>query len=128
MITVTMDQLIAFRNNGDFFSNTSLPLKGAYKLNKIKKAVEKESEFYQEKFQEIVDTYAKKDEEGQLVYSEDGNQIMIKEGMIDECNQALVDLQELEVQIENYGLTLGDLGEDMECTPEQLEALMPFIE
>ena len=128
MANVTMDQIIAFRNNGDFFSNSTLPLKGAYKLNKIKKAVEKEGEFYTEKFQEIVNTYAKKDENDQLVFSEDGNQIMIKEGMIEECNKALEDLQNLEVQIETYGLTLDDLGENLECTPDELEALMPFME
>ena len=128
MVNVTMDQIIAFRNNGDFFSNTTLPLKGAYKLNKIKKAVEKEGEFYTEKFQEIVEQYAKHDENGQLVFSEDGNQILIKDGMVDECNKALEDLQNLEVQIENYGLILDDLGENLECTPDELEALMPFME
>ena len=123
-----MDQIIAFRNNGEFFAGASLPLKGAYKLNKIKKAVEKEGEFYTEKFQEIVDTYAKKDDDGNLVYSEDGSQIMIKDGMVEECNKALADLQELEVEIENYNFTLDDLGENLECTPEELEALMPFME
>jgi Skp family chaperone for outer membrane proteins len=128
MVNVTMDQIIAFRNNGDFFAETTLPLKGAYKLNKIKKAVETEGEYYVEKFQEIVNKYAKKDENGQLVFSEDGNQIMIKDGMVDECNQALEDLQNLEVQIENYGLSLADLGEDVECTPDELEILMPFME
>ena len=35
MAKVTMEQIIAFRNNGDFFGATNLPLKGAYKLNKI---------------------------------------------------------------------------------------------
>ena len=128
MAKVTMDQIIAFRNNGDFFSGTTLPLKGAYKINKIKKAVEKESEFYQEKFQEIVDKYARKDDKGEIVFSEDGNQIMIKDGMVDECNSDLEDLQNLEVEIETYNLTLDDLGEDVECTPEELEALMPFME
>ena len=128
MVKVTMDQIIAFRNNGDFFADATLPLKGAYKLNKIKKAIEKEAEFYQDKFQEIVNTYAKKDENDQLVFSEDGNQIMIKDGMVDECNQALEDLQSLEVEIENHGLSLEDLGENLECTPDELEALMPFME
>ena len=128
MVNVTMDQIIAFRNNGEFFAGTSLPLKGAYKINKIKKAVEKEGEFYTEKFQEIVDTYAKKDDDGNLVYSEDGSQIMIKDGMVEECNKALADLQDLEVEIENYNLTLDDLGENLECTTEELEALMPFME
>ena len=112
MVNVTMDQIIAFRNNGDFFADTTLPLKGAYKLNKIKKAVEKESEFYTEKFQEIVEKYARRNDEGNLVFSDDGNQIMIKEGMVEECNRALEDLQNLEVEIETYGFNLNDLGED----------------
>lgn len=127
MVTITMDQLINFRDNGGFFADAHLPLKGAYKLNKIRKAVEKENEFYVEKFQEIVNTYAKKDENDQVVFSEDGTQIMIKDGMVAECNQALDDLQKLEVQIENYDLTIEDLGEDLECTPDQLDALMPFM-
>ena len=128
MISVTMDQIIDFRNSGDFFGGTNLPLKAAYKLNKIRKAVEKEGEFYSEKFQEILNNYAKKDEKGELVFSEDGDQIMIKDDMIDECNKALTDLQNLEVQIENYGLSIDDFGEDLECTPDQLSALMPFME
>lgn len=128
MISVTMDQIIDFRNSGDFFDGTNLPLKAAYKLNKIRKAVEKEGEFYSEKFQEILNDYAKKDENGDLVFSEDGDQIMIKDDMIDECNKALTDLQNLEVQIENYGLSIDDFGEDLECTPDQLSALMPFME
>ena len=127
MVTITMDQLINFRDNGDFFADTNLPLKGAYKLNKIRKAVEKESEFYLEKFQEIVNTYAKTDENGQVVFSDDGSQIMIKDGMVEECNKALEDLQNLEVEIENYDLSIEDLGEDLECTPDQLDTLMPFM-
>ena len=128
MITVTMDQIIDFRNNNGLFSEKNLPLKAAYKLNKIRKAVEKEGEFYGEKFQEILDKYAKKDENGELVFSEDGEQIMIQDGMVEECNKELTNLQELEVQIENYGLTIDDFGEDIECTPDELEALMPFME
>lgn len=128
MATVTMEQLINFRANGDFFANANLPLKGAYKLNKIRKAVEKESEFYSEKFQEIVNTYAKKDEEGNIVFSEDGGQIMIQDDKIIECNQALEDLQQLTIEIDNYNLSLEDLGEDLECTPDQLDVLMPFMD
>lgn len=128
MATVTMEQLINFRANGDFFANANLPLKGAYKLNKIRKAVEKESEFYSEKFQEIVNTYAKKDEDGNVVFSEDGGQILIQDDKIVECNQALEDLQQLTIEIDNYNLSLEDLGEDLECTPDQLDVLMPFMD
>lgn len=122
-----MDQIIAFRNNGDVFANANLPLKVAYKLNKLKKAIETEGEFYTNKFQEIVNTYAKKDENGELVFSEDGNQIMIQDGKVEECNQALMDLQELTVEIDNCNLTIDDFGDNVECTPDELEALMPFL-
>ena len=128
MAKVTMEQVIAFRNNNEFFSSANLPLKGAYKLNKIRKAVDKEAEFYSEKFQQILEDYAKKDEEGNLVFSEDGNQIMIQDDKIVECNKALEDLQSLEVEIDTFNLTIEDLGEGIECTPDQLDALMPFME
>lgn len=127
MVKVTMDQIIAFRNNADFFGGANLPLKVAYKLNKIRKAVDENAEFYSEKFQKIVQDYAKKDDEGNLVFSEDGNQIMIQDDKILECNKELEELQELEVEIENYNLTIEDFGDDIECTPDQLEALMPFL-
>lgn len=127
MVTVTMEQVMNFRNNADFFSNVNLPLKGAYKLNKIRQNVNKEGEFYAEKFQEIIDKYSKRDENGDYVFSEDGEQILIKEDMLNECNQALEDLMNLKVEIDNQNLLLEDLGENIACTPEQLEALMPFI-
>ncbi len=122
-----MDQIMDFENNDDFFEDTVIPLKGAYKINKIKKNVNKEAEFYREKFQEIVDKYAKKDDDGNPKFSEDGNQILIEDGMIEECNNALEELQSLEVEIENYDLTIEDLGEGVEITPDRLEALMPFF-
>ena len=127
MVNVTMDQIIAFRNAGDLFGDYKLPLKVAYKLNKLKKAIEVEGEFYANKFQEIVNTYAKKDENGQVVFSDDGNQIIIQDGKVEECNKALNDLQELTVEVDNCNLTIDDFGDDIQCTPEELEALMPFL-
>lgn len=123
-----MEQIVNFRENEDFFNKTNLPLKGAYKINKIRKALEKEGEFYTNKFQEIVDTYAKKDDDGNLIFNEDGSQIIIQEDKISECNTALSELQQLEVDIDTYNLTLEDLGTDLECTPDELESLMPFMD
>lgn len=129
IVTVTMEQVIDFRNNnGEFLGNATLPLKGAYKLNKIRKALDKEGEFYSDKFQEIIDTYAQKDDNGELIFNDDGTQIMIQEDKLEECEKALTDLQNLEVQIENYNFTIEDLGENIECTPDELAILMPFME
>lgn len=127
MITITMQQALDFRKAYNFFNSIKLPLKAAYKLTKIKNAVEKETEYYGEKFQEIVNTYAKKDENGNLMYNEDGTQILIKDGMVMECNEKLEELHNLEIGVENYNLTIDDLGEGIEVTTDDLDALMPFF-
>jgi len=127
MITVTMQQALDFGRAYNFFNEIKLPLKAAYKLTKIKNAVEKETDYYREKFQEIVDTYAKKDENGELQYNEDGTQILIKDGMVMECNQKLEELHNLEIKIENFDLKIEDLGEGIEVTTGDLDALMPFF-
>lgn len=127
MITVTMDQIVNFYNAGSFLDNTNLPLKGAYKINKLRKSINTEFEYYHNKFQEILDKYAQKDENGEFVFSEDEQRIMIQNDMIDECNNALVELQSLEIEVDNSNLRIEDLG-DIRCTPNELEILMPFIE
>lgn len=127
MVKVTMDQILNFRDGSGAFASQHLPLKGAYKLNKLRKAVDEEFKYYSEKFQEIIDTYAQKDENGEVVFSDDGTQILIKDGMVEECNKTLEELQNLEVEIDNCNLTIEDFGEDIECTPDQLEAIMPFM-
>ena len=127
MVTVTMEQVVDFRNNSDFLGDAQLPLKAAYKINKLRKSVETEFDYYSNKFKEIVDTYAKKDENGNIAFNDDGSQILIEDGKVDECNQALIDLQTLEIEIDNCNLTIDDLGDNIECTPDELEMLMPFL-
>lgn len=128
MVKITIEQVLNFRNNVGFFSSASLPLKGAYKLNKIRKELDKEEDFYSEELQKIIDKYAKRDENGEYVFNEDGSQIMIEEDKIEDCNNDLVNLQNLEVEVNNFNLSIDDLGENVECTPEQLEALMPLMD
>ena len=128
MAQVTMSDVLSLRQHIGFFLNQKLPLPVAYKLNKINTAVNKESEFYQEKFNEIVEKYAKTDEEGNLVFSEDGEQIMIKDDLIPECNQALEELMGLEIEVNTFGLKIEDFGDNIECTAAEIEAITPFLE
>jgi len=127
MATVTMQQILNFRNGVQTFMDKTLPLQAAYKLNKIRHAANKETEFYQEKFNELLDQYAERDPEtGNFKFSEDGQQIMIQDGKMAEVNEKLGELANLEVEIETYNLKIDDFGA-IDCTPEQLDALMPFL-
>lgn len=127
MVNVTMNDIVAFGQAEGIFNGVNLPLKVAYKLNKLKQAIATEGEFYSNKFQEIVDKYAQKDENGNIKFSEDGSQILIETDKIEECNNELENLQTLTVEIDNQNLTIEDFGEDVECTPEDLEVLIPFL-
>ena len=121
-----MNQLIKFYQENGIFSNKVLPLKGAFKLNRIKKDIEKDFTFYQEKFKEILEKYAQRDEAGNIKFSDNGEQILIKEGLITECSKELEDLNSMEIEIDNYDFNIEELG-DIDCTPEELEILMPFL-
>ena len=127
MATITMSQILSFRQHVGSFLEQKLPLPVAYKLTKINSAVAKEAEFYNEKFNEIVDKYSKKDDNGNVVMSDDGEQIMIQDDLISECNQALEELMDLEVDINNFNLKIEDFGENIECTAADIEAISPFL-
>ena len=125
--TVTMQQVLDFKEAAASFKEKALPLQGAYKLMKISNALDKETDFYGEKFQEILNTYGEKDEEGNFKFTDDGTQIIIKDGKVDECNKALEGLLEMEITIDNLNFEIANLGENLECTPEELEGLIPFL-
>ena len=59
--------------------------------------------------------------------SDDGEQIMIQDDLISECNQALEELMDLEVDINNFNLKIEDFGENIECTAADIEAISPFL-
>lgn len=128
MATIKMSQILSFRQHVGIFLEQKLPLPVAYKLTKINDAAKKEAEFYYEKFNAIVDKYSKKDENGNIVFSEDGDQIMIQDDLISECNKALEELMDLEVEINTFNLKIEDFGSDIECTAADIEAITPFFE
>lgn len=125
-ITVKMQDILSFKEAVVDFKEKKLPLPGAYKMVKISNNLDKEVEFYQSKFQEILEKYAKKNDTGEYVFSEDGSQIIIQDDKIDECNSELEELLNLDVEIDNLDFSIENLG-DIECTPEELEKIAPFM-
>ena len=112
-----------FYNN---IKNTKLPLKTAYKLNKLFIQINEELLFYQQKFTEIINEFGKRDENGELMYSSDKTSIEIMDGRRLECQQKIEELQNLEVNIEGIEFTTDEL-ESLNLTISEVECLMPFI-
>jgi hypothetical protein len=102
-----------------------MPLRLSYKFSKLLSKIEKDSEFFTEKTREVILKYAEKDENGDLVQTEDGN-IRIQTGKIEEANKAMMELNDIEVEDINITFTLDEL-ESLSIAPEVLQPLLPLI-
>ncbi len=107
-------------------AQTKLTPKLAYKIMKFYKSVSVEEEFYNTKRNEIINTYAVRDENGQIVVSDDGTISIVKE-KIGEANAAMIELNSLEVDAPNIRFTLDEL-EGLELSVADMFALDAFIE
>ncbi len=80
----------------------------AYKIMKLIKNTQNDCDFYQEKFNTILNEYGEKDEKGQLIQAEGG--IKIQDGKMDECTTKIKELNETEVELPNIKFTLDELS------------------
>jgi hypothetical protein len=120
-----MYEFLALPNFYASIHEKKMPVKTAYKLSKLAKRAEEETQFYQSQFQKIIDEYALR-EDGQLVYSEDMSSIKIIPGKEDECAQKIVELRELEVDIKDLTFSIDEF-ENLELTVAEMSALFPLI-
>jgi hypothetical protein len=108
------------------FAQTKISSKLAYKIMKFCKSVAIEEEFYESKRNEIINTYAVKDENGQIVVGNDGMVDIIPD-KIDEANAAMMELNALEVEVPSIRFALDEL-EGLELSVADMFALDAFIE
>ena len=108
------------------FVQTKTSPKLAYKIMKFCKSVAVEEEFYNAKRNEIINTYAIKDENGQVVVNNDG-MISIVPDKISEANAVMQELNSLEVEAPSIKFTLDEL-EGLKLSVADMFALDAFIE
>ena len=102
-----------------------LPLKTAYKLSRLMKRVEEELQFYNQEFNKILDEYAKK-ENNSFVFSKDGSSIEIIPGKEEECNNKIIELKTLEINLDDFSFTLDEF-DGIDLTIAQMSSLLPLI-
>lgn len=103
-----------------------MPIKTAYKFNKLMKALEQDLAFYQTQVSQLLNEYAVRDAAGSFKFNHDGSAVKIVEGKQEECNRKLFDLLDLNVTVDGIAFKLEELDE-IELTVSQLDGLMAFI-
>jgi hypothetical protein len=125
-IKMKMYEVLELQNLYNAISDIKMPLKTTYKFTRLMRAAEKEIEFYQTKFREIIEEYAVK-ENGELKMSEDGLAVLIIPGKENECNEKVLELRSLEVPMEGITFTIKEL-EGIDVSIQELSCIMSLIE
>ncbi len=121
-----MSEIINFNYFYDEVKSQKLSFKVLYKLSNLAKAIDEQTAFYREKFQEILHEYGELDDKGNLVPTEDGNGIKVKPGTEQECIGKINELQALDVEMPDIKFDIDDFG-DIELTMEVFNLITPFL-
>lgn len=102
-----LNKLLQIRKVLSEHANEPIPTLLAYKILKFMKATDTEGAFYDQKLKEIIEKYGAKDEQGNAVYS-DGKVSIANESIV-ECQQAMDELGNTEVEIPNITFSIQEL-------------------
>ena len=108
------------------FGDVKLSPRLAYKIMKFCVTARSDEEFYNAKKNEIINAYAIKDGNGNVIITDDG-MINIMPDKISEANYALQELNNVEVEAPNVRFTIDELAE-LKLSVSDMFALDPFIE
>lgn len=122
-----MYQILELQRFYNSIKDKKMPLKVAYRLNKLITKANNEIAFYQEKMQAIAQEYGEKDITGQLILTEDGQAVKIREGCEQICEKRISELTNLDIQIDGVTFTLDEL-DSLDISISDMNCLMPFIE
>jgi hypothetical protein len=122
-----LSSILSFPNFYNQIRSNPLPFKTAHKLSKLSKAIEEEIGFYREKMTELVEQYARKDDEGNYIYINNGRDIAIKPEAIVECQTKVKELETMEVELPNIKFSAEEFA-DTTLSLDELQPILPFIE
>lgn len=125
-MTVKMIEILGFANFYEIVKNQKLPMKTAYKLAQLARAIEQEVQFYQEKMRTFITEYGLLGEDGQPIPTEDNTGIKLRPGAEEECYAAINELQNLDTNLPDVSFTIEEFS-NVEITLTEMQSIFPFL-
>ena len=98
----------------------------SYKIYKLCNAIEQEEKFFNQKRQEIIDEFAQRDENGQIVVNDKGF-VQFDADKAEEAHKMLNDLSSVDVDVPNVKFKIDELSE-IKLSVMDMAVLEPLIE
>lgn len=116
---IRREDLFLIKKIGEQMKDKVFNIQTQYKLLKLIKIADEEYPIYMEQIQPLLNSYAEKDEQGNIIHSEGGG-TKIKTDQMNILEQKLYELREIKVQVpdlyfsldelEKLGLKMGELN------------------
>lgn len=126
---LTINEVIAAVGSYNKLNKEKFNLKTSYKLARLFDTLQKESERYETLTREAIIKYSKKDENGEPIInkSEQGESVEIEPVNQIKLVQEMEELNNSEIEIEDYYFTFDDFG-DLSISIDEIKGLLPFIQ
>ncbi|MGY5268764.1 hypothetical protein [Paraclostridium bifermentans] len=119
-----LESVLALRSIG----NKELPIKISFILAKNISSIEKELEIYNTEREKLIQKYAVKDENNQIIVGPN-NQIQIKEDSVSDWTKDIQELENIEIEIFIHKFNVDSiLNSDLKITPAELVSINYMIE
>jgi hypothetical protein len=125
-MTKQMSQIIHFSIFYQEVKATKIPVKTAYRLNKLTNAINEHVAFYQEQIRNLLQEHAEKDVEGEYIYTNDNIGVKIKEESQQEFVTKVNELLALDVELPDITFSIEEFG-DIELSMEVFNIIIPFL-
>ena len=125
-MTLKMYEITDFPSFYNKVKSQKLPFKISYRLTMLAQEIEKHIGYYQEQFRELLTIYGKKDENGNLVPTADGQGVMLADETLTEAYTKLAELRNLDVTLPDTKFSENDF-DGIELSPEEMIVILPFI-
>lgn len=126
-LTLKIKDLMDFNTAYQEIQNEKMSISLAYKLSRISKEIQNCIEFYQNRYNDYLETYAEKEEDGTFKMTANQNGFMLKYDTISEARESFKELDNYEFPITVEKIPLKAL-EKFTISPSALTGLLPFIE
>ena len=126
MIKITMNEILSVVPVLQELSNKQFKGATTFKIARLIRELDKEMALFNEARQKLGDKYGQRDENGELIISEEGI-IKLQEDKIQDCNEELVTLLETEIEI-NADKIKVDAFDDIDISPAQVMILESLVD
>ena len=127
---INLQDCLVFQEVYNNLKEKVIPIQLAYSLTLLNEKNKTNYNFWQEEFNKILNLYCEKNEDGTIKMSNDQSSFIIIKDKIEECQKAIMELNNTEVEIEKIKIKNKDFEKLNEVNLKfgDLEILLKFLE